>query len=106
MLEWYRFILNMDNNGAFEKAQSLFTNLLVNSGGMSGIALFYKNDYAEGQNVFYAAIPAHMSMEKDLVNRLYPLTPCERPTGLDLCNLVSGVNDLEDYCGICKEWKL
>jgi len=104
MLNWYAFTLHIDDLARFAKAQELFTEILVNSGGMSGIALFYKNSYTTKENQFYASMPETMPEMAEIVNRIYPLTPCERPTGKDLTTLVSGSNDLDDYAGICKKF--
>jgi len=102
MIEWYRFTLKIDNVTAAKNAQELFTDLLIATGGTSGLALFKKTDDAAGENVFYAAIPKQMTGEKNFIDKKFPLTPCARPTGLELDHLVSGENDLEDYSGICK----
>lgn len=103
MLNWYSFTLHIDDLAGFTKAQALFTEMLVNSGGMSGIALFYKNSYNTKENQFYASMPETMPEMAEIVNRIYPLTPCERPTGKELTILVSGSNNQDDFAGICKK---
>ena len=105
MLIWYTFRLKIDDYDGLDAAQTLIASILVISGrGISGIALFYKNNNATKEKNFSVCRPEHLSIEKERINHSYPLTVCERPTGQELTHLASGRNNLDDYNGLCKEW--
>ena len=104
MLLWYTFKLSTDDNVGYGKAFELIRSILIiSNGGMSGVSLFHKDNRLTKERVFFVSLQKTMDTEKELINRNFPLSECERPTGQELERDMSGNNLFDDYKGLCKE---